>query len=324
MKAFIKKVILFIALFFGLILVIEFSTSGIINKYANLKLESKPKYIILGHSHPECAFNDALINSCKNLAQSGESYYYTYFKVKKILAQNPSIEAIFIEYTNNQIGSNMNNWTWGDKYISNKYAKYASFISLSDQLILAQNNLKGYLYAFSYSNKQKISTLIKADYDFTNKIGGYFYLVRNETDTLLKYSNILRFEDDLWANSSNNISEVNLLYLRKTIQLVKCYNKQVFLIRSPQHPQYSGYQNEFMYKNILNNRFSDIEYLDFSSFPLSNVAFGDLEHLNHNGAEIFSTWFDGLINDGLLVKIDKQKYVIEKIKHERLTMVWLK
>jgi hypothetical protein len=300
MKAFIKSIMLFFALLIGLILLIEVSTDAIIYKFAKFKLMSTPKYIILGHSHPECAYNDTLIHNFKNLAQSGESYYYTYFKVKKILEQNPSLEAVFIEYTNNQINYSMNNWIWGDKYISNKYANYAPFIPVRDQFLLMQNNLKGYLYAFSYANKHKIATLIRGDYNFTNKIGGYLNLVRNETDSLLKCSNILNFEDDLRRNYSNNISETNLLYLRKIIQLVKKYDKKVFLIRSPQHPQYSEYKNETIYKRILEERFSDVEYLDFSHFPLSDSAFGDLEHLNYKGAAIFSTWFDRFIKDKLL------------------------
>lgn len=314
MKTFIKNVLIFISLYLGIILLTELSTSSIINKYANFKLSSKPKYIILGHSHPECAFNDSLINNFKNLAQSGESYYYTYFKVKKILEQNPSIETIFIEYTNNQINSEMNDWIWDDKHLSNRYTFYSPFISLSNQFILIQNNKKGYLNSFSYSIKSKLPTIIKRDYDYTNKIGGYLYLVRDKTDSLLKYSKSLNLKNDILTNNSNNISDNNLLYLKKTIQLIKNYNKNIFLIRSPQHQKYNGYVNESMYKNILYNRFSDIEYLDFSSFPLSNSEFGDLEHLNHNGAKTFSIWFNKLIEKGLLFEPNKQEFINANIR----------
>ena len=85
----------------------------IIKNSANFKLKPQTKYLVLGHSHPECAFNDSLINNLKNLAQTGESYYYTYFKTIKVLEQNPSIEIVFVEFTNNQIYELMNNWIWG-------------------------------------------------------------------------------------------------------------------------------------------------------------------------------------------------------------------
>src|SRR6187402_2467023 len=212
MKTFIKNVILFISLLLGLILLIEFSTSAIVNKNANFKLASKPKYIILGHSHPECALNDSLLPGFKNLAHSGESYFYTYFKVKKVLEQNPSIETVFIEYTNNQIESRMNNWIWSDGPFSDCYVYYSSFMPLSDQFILFQNNMKGYLNAFSYSNKYKISALTKGDYDFKNRVGGYLYLVRNKTDSLLKHPIKQDYKNNPPINNSKDISETNLLY----------------------------------------------------------------------------------------------------------------
>jgi hypothetical protein len=301
----------------GMILITELSTSSIISKYASFQLPSKPKYIVLGHSHPACAFNDSLINNFKNLAQTSESYYYTYFKVKQILEQNPSIETIFIEFTNNQISSTMNNWIWDDAHLSRSYSKYSPFIAISDQFILIQNNPKGFLKSFSYSIKSKLPTIIKREYDYTNKIGGYLYLVLDKTDSIVKNTPIIDFK--YYLVNSINTSETNLKYLQKIIHLIRVYKKNVFLIRSPQHPKFEGYENEKVYKGILHNRLNDIEYLDFSNFPLSNSEFGDLEHLNHKGAKIFSNWFNKLIENGLLSETYKQEYINNNIRQIKST-----
>jgi len=317
MKTFIKSVLIFISLYLGIILLAELSTSSIIIKYANFKLSSKPKYIILGHSHPECAFNDSLINNFKNLAQSGESYYYTYFKIKKIIEQNPSIETIFIEYTNNQINSGMNNWIWDDKHLSKRYTNYSPFISLSNQFILIQNNQKGYLNSFPIQLNQKLAIIIKRDYDYTNKIGGYSYIVRDKTDSIIKNTPNVDFKYD--RVNSINTSETNILFLQKIIHLIKVYKKNIFLVRSPQHPKYTWYRNENVYKDILINRLNGVEYLDFSNFPLSNSEFGDLEHLNHKGAKIFSNWFNKLIENGLLLEPNKQEFINNNIRQIKST-----
>ena len=318
MKTFIKHILFYIALFTGLILTVDFFTSSIINKYANFKLAANPRYVILGHSHPECAFNDSLIPDLKNLSASGEAYFYTYFKAKKILEQNPSIEIVLIEYTNNQITPEMDAWTWYDENFSDKYSKYAPFMALTDQFILMQNNPKGYLNSFSYSNRIKLNKVMGRKYDFTTSIGGYKFLVRNRTDSLLKLlntSNTRNLKHDRAAESSKNISATSLVYLKKTIELCKRYGKKVLLVRSPQRMEYTAsYNNESTYKKILSDHFSTIEYLDFSNFPLANSEFGDLGHLNYKGARVFSEWIAELINNGLLEKTGKQKFIDDKIK----------
>jgi hypothetical protein len=315
MKAFITYVIIYISLFIGIVFIIEVSTSAIINKNAKFKLLSNPKNIIAGHSHPECAFNDSIIVGFKNIAQSGESYYYTYFKLKKYLDQNPSIETIFIEFTNNQIISEMDNWIWDDKHLSSRYTIYSSFISLNNQFFLIKNNPNGYLNSLSNSNRSKLSTIIRIDYDYSNKLGGYKYLVLDKIDSILNNTIKINFNNDLTSpENSIKISETNLLYLKKIIELIKFNRKNIFLIRSPQHSKLIMPKDEITFKNILSNRFNNIEYLDFSRFPLSNSEFGDLEHLNYKGAKIFSTWFNNLIENGLLLRPNKQALIDESIR----------
>ncbi|NBV14651.1 MAG: hypothetical protein EBS07_11370, partial [Sphingobacteriia bacterium] len=121
MKLFITTTFVFLILLFGLLLILEISTQEIINAKIEVKIKSNPQILLVGHSHPECAFNDSLINNFKNLAESGESYFYTYFKLQEVLAQNPSINTVFIEYTNNQIIAEMNNWIWDDFHMSYRY-----------------------------------------------------------------------------------------------------------------------------------------------------------------------------------------------------------
>jgi hypothetical protein len=70
---------------------------------AQFTLETPVENVIFGHSHPECAYNDSLIGNFKNLAQSRQSYFYSFSKIKNVHKQNPQIKNIFIEFTNNQI-----------------------------------------------------------------------------------------------------------------------------------------------------------------------------------------------------------------------------
>ncbi len=58
-----------------------------------------------------------------------------------------------------------------------------------------------------------------------------------------------------------------------------------------------------------NTKFSAVELLDFVDFPMPNNGFADDAHLNEFGAERYSTFFNYLLENGLLQKINKQKYI---------------
>ena len=133
MRQFIQLSITFLIALFTLIFVSVELSEYVVNKNSDFKLNKSTKYLVLGHSHPECAFNDSLIENFKNISQSGESYYYTYFKAKKIIEQNPSIETVFIEFTNNQINESMNSWIWKEKYMNYRYPRYSPFMNFTDK-----------------------------------------------------------------------------------------------------------------------------------------------------------------------------------------------
>ena len=90
----------------------------------------------------------------------------------------------------------------------------------------------------------------------------------------------------------------------------------VYLIRSPLHPKYEGYGNEFKFKELLNGEFKDVEFLDFANYLVPNNEFGDLEHLNFVGAKKYSLFFNRLMKEGLLQKNNKQRFIDEQIANE--------
>ena len=69
------------------------------------------------------------------------------------------------------------------------------------------------------------------------------------------------------------------------------------------------YGNESTFQEIRKARFGKIEFLDFSKFPLKTCEFGDLEHVNQDGAKKFSIWFDQIIKEGLLTQKNKQQFI---------------
>ena len=75
MKEFLKKITAIFIMFILILATGVISLQVIINSKATFKLDNES--IILGHSQPECAFNDSLIPGFNNVSESGEPYFYT-------------------------------------------------------------------------------------------------------------------------------------------------------------------------------------------------------------------------------------------------------
>lgn len=292
-------------LIFFLILSTTLTIFLILNRHCgNFQINENNNILIVGHSHPECAFNDSLISHVKNYAASGESYFYTYFKTKKIIEQNPEINIVLIEFSNNQIRASKDDWIWNEEYILNRLPKYGAYMDFEAYRLLLTKNPKGLMNAMPAFLKYSLNQAFNG-YQTQEDIGGYYYLERNKTDSLVANINQISIPD----NPSQAISDYNLQYLQKLIHCLISLNRRVFLIRSPLHSMYEGYSNEGQFQEIRKVNFPEIEFLDFSKFPLKNSEFGDLEHLNHRGARKFSAWFNQLLLEGLLEKNDKQDFI---------------
>jgi hypothetical protein len=289
-----------------------------IARKASFKLKEDTKYIVLGNSHPETAFNDSVINNFSNIAQSAESYFYTLVKTKRLLDQNKNIEIIFIEFGNNQILKGRNAWIWGKEFLPFKYQTYSPFMELQDHELIFKKNAAGFLSNLSLSAGHNLANLLRNDMDYSRKIGGYQYLVRDKIDSLLANPEI----STETKTSKPELSDINIKYLEKLVSYCRENGKTVYLIRSPLHPKYMGFMTEDIFKGIINTKFRDVEFLDFARFPGLNSDFGDFEHLNYRGAKKFSIWFNNLIKDGLMNQPEKQELINEKIKEyaSRLTI----
>jgi hypothetical protein len=302
-----KKIILklFFLFFIGFIFVFIFFKieAYLFNKNVSFKINPDTDYVVFGHSHAETALNDSLITNFENFSRSGDAYFYIYPKVKKIIKENKNLKVVLIEFSNNQVTKIMNEWTWGDRFISTKFKEYEPFIDMQDQYVLLNHNFPKYYDLFFDIRKINFWKMINKNYSMSNynQFGGYNYLVRDKTDSLI--NNLTNTKIDFGK------SKINIDYLEKTINFLKKQNIKVILIRTPIHSRSLENKNELVFKEIIKESFSSVEFLDFNAFNLENKQFGDLEHLNYRGAKVFSLWFDSLIKKGLFDKKNKQDFI---------------
>ncbi|MEQ1734654.1 MAG: hypothetical protein ABL940_13335 [Bacteroidia bacterium] len=281
-------------------------TNSIVNYNANFKISTSINKIIIGDSHPECAYNDSLISNFGNYAASGESYFYSYFKLKKIIEQNKNIDTVFLEFSNNLLGVTIDNRIWDNEPMISRYDKYGAFIDIDANVLIASYNPIGYFDELSFLLKNNLNCIATNNYIFWNNMGGYLYLNRNKTDSLV---------DNLPAVDVNvyKVPPHTIKYLKNTIDLCTKNGIKVFLIRSPMHQKYEMRNNEKLFQRTLLENFPNVEFLDLKDYPAPNNEFGDLHHLNYKGAKRYSTFFNCLIKKGLLISKNKLLFIDNEI-----------
>lgn len=312
MKKFLQHSIFFILGVLFMVITVIISTNKKIEQSHVFKLTPNVKNLILGHSHPEGAYNDCIILNSKNLSQSGELYFYTFMKIKKLIPENKQIQTIFIEFSNNQITMDMEKWTKSSEQIMCRIPKYAPIMNTNNYMYLAMKNPIAFIKTTPIILKNNIGFLLNNNKDFVteNDWGGFYKNKRTLIDSLLieKKAGRLKHVD------VSRFTNVNLIYLQKIIQYCNQKKIKIILIRSPLHKSYQGFENENLYQNVLKTKLKGIEFIDFKNFKLLNDEFCDFEHLNYKGANKFSKFFNNLLTNDLLNKTNKQEFINQEMK----------
>jgi len=293
---FLKRICFFIFPLLFLVVCVAVGAKKIINNRPVFALQPTTEYLILGHSQAECALNDSLIVNSKNLAQGGEAYFYTYQKLRKLLPENPQVKIVFLSFSNNQIQKKMDEWTYDDQHLSNYFPKYSGQMDAEDYLLLMKHNPRKVVSGELKALKNNVTFILKNQKSIVSNSnwGGYLYLKRNKIDSILKVSNITTLQKE----STKEISEINLSYLQKIVEICSENKVKLVFFRTPIHQKMFDTFDEKSFHAIRTKQFNEIPFLDFHDFKLENNEYGDFNHLNFEGAKKFSKYFNLVLQQG--------------------------
>ena len=294
MKKYILKTIAFLGILLLLLFGFESVTAQLILFNTDFKLKNNAEYLVLGHSHPEQAFNDSLISNLVNLAESGKSYFYTYYKSKEFIKNNPSLKTVFIEFTNNSIDPKMDIWTWDCNYMEYRVEKFSPLIDKKGALKLLLKNPKCVVNSMPFILNERFNQCVNNNLIFSKNIGGYKVADANNKSEIMN-RDVRMKELDEYDKYSSSFSSINISYLQKLINFSQQQGKNVVLIRTPQRNDYEYWDNELLFQKIRQKYFGHIAFLDLTQFKLEDHEYLDPAHLNYEGATRFSKWFDKML-----------------------------
>ena len=238
------------------------------------KVPSQVHILFMGASHIMNSIDDSMMQEAINWASSSERYMFTCIKLERLLEANPQIDTIYLELAATDI--------WEDtdyKYhVLNEqshFVKYYWPFFNSEQWMLYKNEpmqVAGLIVSSIGSFKEFTQK------GWWKKMGGYDgkdAVIDPDKKSVLPY---------VVPGSGH---QINYDYLRRIIKLCKEKGVKLYFIETPVYHIEDIYDTAYFY-NVYRQAFSDVEFLDYSNWPIPMDERADGSHLNKRGARRFT------------------------------------
>jgi hypothetical protein len=305
MKLFLKRTLLFVlitmfVLFLSSLLYSHLKTKYLANK--NLHLKPGTHILLLGDSHAETAFNDSIILHSQNIAFHAEHYLFTYFKLKKLLEANPTIDKVVLSFGPHNISQGADITIFSESRNSRSFARYFMLLDsegVDDTYSPSQNWRTNYLkWKLGIPFQLKLEAKLIYKTIFSKPVSINDFPFNGEFYASSKHS-FKKVNATIQAHYyKNNIllkeSDLAIKYLYKIINLTKAKGVKLYLVNTPLHELYTNNIPDYFRKaykketNRISKNYPNVVYIDLSQIELDENNFGDYHHVNYKGSKVVS------------------------------------
>lgn len=289
MRLFIIKVLNFLGLcclFFFIYFIMIFYVSTKVNYKINYKI----KELYVGDSHIQCAINDKILENSLNLGEGGELFYYTYFKLQKILKNNPHIHTVNLGFSYHSLSSltDINNYGNAAPRVAPKYFHMLPFYEKCKIVFWASFDFQTFIKKMNSITYNYYC--IDNNYINSSGVGGFSPLFR----VGINKQSVNRRLQSLYFNNENvkMFSKINIDYFAKIVNLCKKENVKLIIINTPL-PDYlfNRIPRKYVekYKDII--RIYNLECVNYNKKLFSDNCFWlDGDHVSYIGANRFTNY----------------------------------
>jgi hypothetical protein len=279
---FIKQIGIFFAVAIIPILLLffylDYKNNELINNY---KIPNTTRTIFVGDSHVQQCVNDSIVPNALNIAQSAEPYYFTYFKLDRLLVSNTSIKKIYLGYSYHNLSDYYDDFVFGT-YSKDIIPRYFYILPNNQKLNVIRNNANNIGTLLINILRNGVSSSFFGSYqsEFTKTAAS-----KTAMDKRLK----LQFYK---SDTLSSFSAFNLLYLDKIVNLCKEKNIELILLNTPLNDYYKSkipaqYIAEY---NRISKKYN-FKIINFESLIFEDDCFiPDGDHVSLKGAIIASQY----------------------------------
>ncbi len=299
MNHFVKSLIKF-GTAFGLFLFVQFLFFQLtFQNLIKLDIDENKSILILGDSQLETDLNDSIIEGSINLSNGADISYFSYIKLKKLKEVNPHIETLILGFNYENIYSRL---FYDLTVMQSHYGNYFYLMDFEDYQDLIKNNYEVFVRGFVGMVKNYFRVgLIFNDEGIKNLDLGGFNPRPNE------YSDLgPSIQKEAKLEYLENASQIELKYFLKIVSFCKKNRIKLIVLSGPMHSSVVDLRKSKKTSFLV--MFSEIEgdfdYWNFENFNMDDKLFYDYNHLNHEGANIFSNMINNKLKDSLPVVIN--------------------
>lgn len=282
--------------FFGILMIISGCIYGGIDYLNSKKMNDyvgsvNKKSAYIGDSHIQNGINDELITDGINFSQNGESYYFSYQKLKRILALNQQLKIVYLGFGYHNLSSYYDDYVFG-KYNNEISSRYFFILPASEKQKFIKCNLGDEILYFKNIFEKGITNLLrkKDKYSFLGYYQNGFHNVESRKKSMDKRIQLQFFNETKIAN----FSEVNIIYLKKIITLCKENNKDLIVLNTPLDPYYkNNIPRQYIdkYNQIIETQ--KLRVIDFHNLKFQKNDFiKDGDHLSVKGSILISKFLN--------------------------------
>jgi hypothetical protein len=296
MRNFLKRLVIFV-LFLVLFFVMFMVAIGYLNKKLLIRYAIVPGVttVIMGDSHAQWAIDDRRLPNALNLAQMGETYMFTYFKLKLFLEGHSSVNKVLLGFSYHNFVAYLDRRMFGVDSM-NIAPRYFFLLSPAAQWqILWNKKQKGFSFIQNIV-KTGFYNVVWADsvYSFT---GGYHNDFTNtELDKRVVQA---RIKDQYYqGNKETDYSAINIFYLNKIVELCRKKNAKLILLQTPMSSLYKQMvpvQFKIKLDEFVN--MNNLRIIRFDNLNLDDSSFlADGDHVSQKGAMITTDSLKSMLN----------------------------
>lgn len=250
-------------------------------------IPSGTNVLITGDSLPECAIDDTMLSGVYNWAQSGASYFYSYIKVRWAIEHIAELNTVVLGYSYGDIAPKRDAWFSEARYIA-RLRDYFPLLNRRDFYELFRANPQEVLEICFYVIQDTVARIATSQirHYAGSTLGGYRHLERDEVE------GVVARDREVLPVSVAGYSSYQEIYLVKIYELCERTGVRLVLLNVPIHPitekGLDGYKDH--YYELAAEWMPNATLINHSDMYIPDFGYGDLEHLNYKGAEIYTTY----------------------------------
>lgn len=272
-------------------------------KVDTIRIDHSITTLIAGDSHTQSGLDDSLINNSLNISQSDEHFLYTYNVLRLLLDNNHQINKVILGVSFHSFAKSYDATIQSDEYTKVMFPKYFPILDSESVTDTGKMTLTTGVEIFKNIVKSVFNNSTIHGYSF---IGSFYKRDRSNLNDNSINAAIQRHYYTK-SGSEQAYADYQVKYLKKIVDLCHAKNIELIIVNTPiPDAYYQKIPEKFTsyYYSIMQQFKNKIQFYDFHAIELPQTDYEDGDHLNSQGAKIFSP----LINERISTENETATY----------------